>query len=201
MEKKVSSLVSVRSQRGIYARVFAGVVLILGAAAFSYADGNAKVTLDPPAGYHSFSGSTPIITSVDAQSHQVALAIVGAGGSANSGFNFDGYANGDMIIQIPQGWKVTVSFTVQGSLAHSLVIVPWSNRSLNGPIQEAFPGSGVADPTNGYAQGDPPQTFSFTASSPGQYAMVCAVPGHVDIGMWDEMDVVAGLDAPGVFVR
>jgi len=173
--------------------------VVLFAAALCISAGSAFAA--PPSGYSPYTGSEPIIASVDSQTNTVTLNLVGAEGNNNDGYNFNTYANGDMIIDIPQGWTVNVTFTVQGQTAHSAVIVPWSNRSGNSFIQDAFPGSGVTGARSGYTQDDPPQHFTFTASSAGQYAIICAVPGHVDVGMWDEMDVVEGLAAPQVYVK
>lgn len=105
-----------------------------------------------------------------------------------------------MVIKIPEGWKVTVNFTVDSSLSHSLVVAPWSERQA-GSFTPAFDGSDTPNYSTGIHKGDPAVRFSFAAATAGQYAMVCAVPGHDDLGMWDELDVVTGLAKPEVLVK
>ncbi|HUX21454.1 MAG TPA: sulfocyanin-like copper-binding protein [Spirochaetia bacterium] len=165
------------------------------------AAGSAAST-DPPAttALKPYTGSDTIIGSADAQSRSVTLNIIGGQGDAGSGFNFNGYANGDMVIKIPVGWKVTVNFTVESSLSHSLVVAPWAQRQA-GSFTPAFGGAATPNYSTGIHKGDPAVQFSFPATSAGQYAIVCAVPGHDDLGMWDELDVVGGLAKPEVLVK
>jgi len=151
-------------------------------------------------GLKPYSGSDTIIGSSSTSAKSVTLNIIGAQRGSSNSFNFNGYSNGNMVIKIPEGWKVTVHYTVQGSLAHSAIIVPWSQRQASS-FTKAFPGSAIPDYQSGITSGDPPATFSFTASSAGRYAIVCAVPGHDDLGMWDEIDVVSGLAKPDVLVK
>jgi len=122
----------------------------------------------------SYSGSDKILA-FDAASKRVTINLIAGEGSAGNGFNFNGYANGDMSIQVPIGWRVKV--------------------------RAAFPGSAAADFRSGIEKGDDPQTFSFIASRAGEYAIVCGVPGHIDAGMWDALEVVDTLSAPQVLVK
>ncbi len=157
-------------------------------------------TTDPPPGYKPYSGSDHIIASTNQESKSVTLDIVGGQGNAGSGFNFNGYSNGDMIVEVPEGWKVSVDFTVDSSLSHSIIITPWSQRQAAG-FTKAFNGAAIPNYSSGIHKGDPAAHFSFEASKAGKYAMVCAVPGHNDLGMWDQFDVVSGLAKPEVLVK
>jgi len=144
---------------------------------------------------------TDVIAAGDPATRTATVHLIGGEGSVAKGFNFNGFANGDMHIQVPTGWKVDVSLTVAGKIPHSAIIVPFSERTKGFAFQAAFPGSTVADYRMGIMSGDPPKTFSFTASTAGKYAIVCGVPGHDGLGMWDEFDVVAGLKQPVVLVK
>jgi sulfocyanin len=172
------------------------------AAAKAMTAAGASASTDPPQAkaLKPYTGSDSIIGSADAHSKSVTLNIVGGQGNAGSGFNFNGYANGDMVIKIPEGWKVTVNFTVDSSLSHSLVVAPWAQRQA-GSFTPAFSGAATPNYSTGIHKGDSAEQFSFPATSAGQYAIVCAVPGHDDLGMWDELDVVSGLAKPEVLVR
>ena len=116
--------------------------------------------------------------------------------------NFNGFADGNMQVQVPTGWKVRISLTVGGgTLAHSVLIVPWMEKDKAGHWGLAFPKAAVADYAAGMEAGDAPQTFAIVADKPGLYGLICGVPGHVAMGMWDEFDVVDNLAAPQVLVK
>jgi len=162
---------------------------------------NAVMTAAPAAAsLVPYAGADAIVSGNPATMTATVHLIAGQGSIAK-GFNFNGYANGDMHVRVPTGWKVNVSLTVAGKIPHSAIIVPFSERTKGFAFQAAFPGSTVADYRMGIMSGDPPKTFSFTATTAGKYAIVCGVPGHDGLGMWDEFDVVNGLRQPDVLVK
>lgn len=148
-----------------------------------------------------YAGTDKILVA-DEKTKKLTVHLVGAEGDAAKGMNFNGFANGDLQIQVPTGWKVTFSFTVGGgTMAHSALIVPWEQKDKPSHWKLAFPHAAVADYTSGIEAGDGAQKFTFTADKAGQYGLICGVAGHVAMGMWDEFDVVDGLPAPQVLVR
>ena len=148
-----------------------------------------------------YSGKDTILAT-DAKNKKVTVALIAAQGDVAMGMNFNGYSNGDLQIQVPTGWKVKVTMKVgSGSMAHSALIVPWTEKAQKSKWTLAFSHSAVADYTSGIEAGDAPQSFTITASKAGQYALICGVPGHIKKGMWDEFDVVDGLTAPQVLVK
>ncbi len=160
------------------------------------ASGSTSIAMSGMAPY---SGSDRILTS-DTSSKSVSIDLVAAEGSAASGFNFNGYAKGAMAIEVPTGWSVKVIFTDASSTPHSALIVPWNERHA-AIFHPAFTGSATPDYRSGIEKGDSAQSFSFTADKAGQYALVCGVPGHDDLGMWDSFDVIDNLAAPRVLVK
>jgi len=169
-----------------------------GAAAASGAASGAAVSNGAAVSLVAYSGNDRVL-STNAASRTVTVNLVAGQGASANGFNFNGYANGDMHIQVPTGWRVKVSMVDQSQTPHSALIVPWNQRQ-GGMLQPAFTGSAPADFRSGMEQGDDPLTFTFTAGKAGQYAIVCGVPGHIDAGMWDAFDVVDSLAAPRVLV-
>jgi sulfocyanin len=127
----------------------------------------------------------------DAATHTAALTLIAGYNDAQSGFNFNGAGNGNMVISIPVGARVTVTFSNKGSLPHSAVVTPWSNRTGTSGFPAAFSGSSSPNPASGITAGTT-QHFSFTAVKEGKYAIVCAVPGHAAAGMWDVFTVTHG---------
>jgi len=124
---------------------------------------------------------------VDNTKKSAVLVLDAAMGSVNSGFNFDGYAKGQMVVSIPAGWKVTARCTNDSkTVPHSCAIVTKAGSTV-----PAFTGSATPSPTTGLAPGKS-ATFSFTPTTPGTYRIDCLVPGHDPAGMWDTLQVTNG---------
>jgi plastocyanin len=104
-----------------------------------------------------------------------------------TGFNYDGYSNGQMTVCVPQGWKVTMKCNNKATVAHSCVVVEGQETN------PAFTGAQTTNPTVGVQPGDS-QSFTFTANHTGQYRIVCLVPGHVEAGMWIRFNVTSAGD-------
>src|SRR5579875_2266810 len=62
--------------------------------------------------------------------------------SQNSGLNFNGFANGELVVTVPTGWTVKISYTNKESMPHSIGITDWSDRNAGtGTFPAAFSGS------------------------------------------------------------
>jgi hypothetical protein len=140
----------------------------------------------------------PSILSIDKNARVVTVRLVAP--EAQSGLSFNGFKSGAMVVKIPLGWKVNVDLKVESTLKHSALIVPWDERTSS-TLHSAFPGAEPDHYQIGIGKGQADEIFSFTASKAGRYAIVCGVPGHDVAGMWDELDVTAGLDAPKVLTQ
>ena len=130
----------------------------------------------------------------NAAARTASLTLVAGYNGANNGFNFDGYGRGQLLVQVPLGWRVAVTCTNAGSMRHSCAIV-------HGPMTAvpAFPGATTADPTLGLGKGKTAR-FAFTASRAGTYRIACLVPGHEEARMWDVL-VVGGVKRPTIRTR
>jgi len=137
---------------------------------------------------------------IDAANKSATINLVGSEGNAAYGMNFNNFAKGGMVVRVPLGWSVTVSLVVNSNLKHSAEIVPWAQREGE-DFTPSFAGSDPKDAAVGIGKGAPKVEYTFRADRTGQYAVVCAVPGHAEAGMWDEFDVVAGADAPQLLVK
>ena len=133
----------------------------------------------------------PLVT-WSAAKHVVQWTVVAGGSGQNGGMNFDGYANGDMTLVVPIGWRVALKFQNASLMPHSAMVVPYGDReraSFDASML-AFPGAETPNPSQGEPKGTQHELV-FTASRVGTYALVCAVPGHALAGMWDKL-VVSG---------
>lgn len=116
------------------------------------------------------------------------LTVVSGYNGVNGGYNFDGAANGFLVVRIPTGWRVTVVFHNNSIFAHSLAVVADA-----GATAPAFSGAGLSSDalTAGINQGQTVK-MQFVAGAPGTYRLACLVPSHEADGMWDRFIVTSG---------
>ena len=121
--------------------------------------------------------------------HTATLTLIAGYHGANSGFNYDGYSHGQMVVSVPVGYTVTVKLTNQGSLPHSAAVVSGSPTSTT----VAFAGASAPSQniSTGIAIGQSAH-FHFTPKAPGTFYIVCLVPGHEQLGMWMKLVVSPG---------
>jgi sulfocyanin len=135
---------------------------------------------------------------IDSTTKTVNFDITAAKTSNNNGFNFNGYSKGQLTITVPVNWHVKVTFSNESSaIPHSAEIVPFSQHANSSGFTEAFTGSATPKPMLGITKGES-QSFSFTASESGKYALVCAVPGHSSDGLWDNFTVSSNVNSPSI---
>jgi FtsP/CotA-like multicopper oxidase with cupredoxin domain len=144
------------------------------------------------------SSEAPPIT-YDSAARTVSLSLTAG---MSGGYTFNGYMGGALVVKVPAGAVVKVTMrNAAPDVSHSVLVAPWSDRVKGSGFTPAFPGAAPAGVEAGITAHDPPLRFTFTASAPGTYALVCGVPGHALIGMWDEFDVVDGLKTPSVTAK
>ncbi|WP_231862805.1 sulfocyanin-like copper-binding protein [Alicyclobacillus mali (ex Roth et al. 2021)] len=143
----------------------------------------------------------PLIT-WNAAHRLVEWTVVAGDGGENGGMNFDGYANGEMTLVVPVGWRVEIHFQNASFTPHSAMVVPESvrNRSSFDASLMAFPGAETPNPSEGSSKGAA-ANVAFTVSRAGDYALVCAVPGHALAGMWDKLVVSSQAKQPSLLVN
>lgn len=138
----------------------------------------------------------------DKDAKRVNLEIVAASTQANSGWNFNGYADGDLTIGVPLDWTVQIHFrTRDGNYPHSVMIVEIEDpMPVNGDEATlAFPRAFSLNYTSGFL---PPKedTFDFKVNRTGRFWLFCGVPPHGRAGMWDYFVVSDEISEPYVEV-
>lgn len=138
----------------------------------------------------------------DSTTRTVYFKLIAADGDVNGGMNFNGFANGGFTLTVPLGWRVDISFTNDSFMPHSAMVVPYAEHDSDAfdNSMVAFPGAETPNPVVGSSKGSQ-QTFSFTASQTGTYAVVCAVPGHAMAGMWDTLVVSSSASKPSYSIH
>ncbi len=122
----------------------------------------------------------------DAAARLARVTLVAAYDGTNSGFNFDGYARGQLAWTVPLGWRVRVTCVNRGPLRHSCVVV--QGLAATTP---AFAGATTPQPAVGLLAGRT-ATFTFRATRTGVFRFACLVPGHEAARMYDVLRVVRG---------
>jgi sulfocyanin SoxE-like protein len=134
--------------------------------------------------------------SFHASAKTVSLRLIAAYNDVYDGFNFNGYGKGQVLVDVPRGWRVNVRcMNGSSSMRHSCAIV----RGVGGTTP-AFPGAASPRARDGL----PPHraaAFSFVATSLGTYRIVCLVPAHEQDGMWDVLDVTRARSPAVVLLR
>jgi hypothetical protein len=165
--------------------VVAAAALVAVAACGGDSDGSARTRLAD-------ASSPPLSLSSDPAARAVSFTLVASYNGANSRINFDGYSDGNVEIDIPQGWSVTINCSNKGPLNHSCAVV--ADEAASQPL---FTGASTPNPGAGLAAGQQ-AGFTFKPDRAGTFRIVCLVPGHEAEGMWIVFKVV-GSGSPAAY--
>ena len=138
---------------------------------------------------------------VDEDARTVTIDLVAGETSANNSWNFNGYANGEATVVVPEGYAVTVNFENRDPVVYHSVAVLERQDAYPAMFDNPMPVFDGAMTTNATslseatAPGGGTETITFTASSAGEYALVCPVPAHAVTGMWIGFEVSAAGEA------
>ena len=137
----------------------------------------------------------------DSVTKTVTYPIVSGLTSANSAWNFNGFANGRMTIVVPLGAAVVMPFSnMDGNVPHSFGVTNDNPRNIPpvpGPI--VFPGAETRRFETGLRSTER-DIVRFTADKAGRYMFPCGVPGHAVGGMWIRFEVSPTARRPEVRV-
>ncbi len=120
---------------------------------------------------------------VDARDKVATVTLIGGYDGTNNGFNFDGYARGELLVSVPRGWLVRVTCTNRAPIRHSCAVVQGPRSAT-----PAFRGATIPSPVVGLMQGKTAR-FAFRASRTGVFRFACLVPGHEAARMYDVLQV------------
>lgn len=141
--------------------------------------------------------TVPAWMKVDEAAKTVSADIEAGKTPDNNHWNFNGYYNGNATMTVPAGYKVRIQMkNSDPAVAHSIGVDSKTGEfppMFQSP-KPVFPGAISEDPTSlqGGTQPGKSTTISFTADKPGQYSLVCYMPGHAATGMWMHFNVTEG---------
>ncbi len=117
------------------------------------------------------------------------LAACGGGGSSSGGGNtsisstLTDFKFEPNTWSVPAGKTITLKLTNNGAVEHTWVLV-------KSPVTPPAPQGGGDAIFQAKVQPGQTQTFTFTApSAPGDYEVICDVPGHLEAGMDGKLTV------------
>lgn len=130
----------------------------------------------------------------DAAARQVTFDVIAGYNGVNGALNFNGFADGELTVIVPLGWRVVMPFSNRdGVLPHSAQIIDDVRPIPPGPVESAFQRAYSTKLAQGLAAGQT-DVIRFRANRAGKFMIFCAVPGHGLAGMWIGLDVVEGAE-------
>lgn len=143
--------------------------------------------------------TTPAWYVVDNTARTVHLTLIAGETAVNNYWNYNGATNGSLAITVPEGYTVTIEQVNRDpNMAHSIGILPLpANFAMPPQANPVFPGAISQNPTSMIDATMPGETesISFVASTAGNYGLVCLIPGHSAVGMWQYFNVSADGEA------
>jgi len=117
------------------------------------------------------------------------LTLIAGETTENNSWNYNGYFGGEGELFVPAGTEVTITLENQDqNMAHSVGVGEGrSNFPANfTDPQPVFAGGMTENPTS-LTEATLPgetETITFVADQPGEYSLICYVPGHAAVGMY-----------------
>ena len=133
--------------------------------------------------------ATPAWLKANVRARTAYLTLIAGWSDANGGLNFDGYSDGKMVVTVPLGWHVRVTFSNRSAAPHSVEVIAYHTPVPEIGFRAAFKNAHSPDPIDGITQDHRPQQFAFVAARADRYMIICGVPGHASSGMWERLVV------------
>jgi sulfocyanin len=128
--------------------------------------------------------------SFDAGTRMVQFKLTAGLTGLNGALNFNGFRDGELTFIVPAGWTVVMNFyNHDGMLPHSAQVAPNQTPVPLRAMDQAAIARAYSDKVE---EGLPPEgrdKIRFTAQPPGDYLILCGVPGHARSGMWIRLHV------------
>jgi len=132
--------------------------------------------------------SMPEWFSVDDAARTAHITLVAGSTPDNNYWNFNGYIRGQIGLNVPEGYTVTIDLVNEDpNMAHSVgVSSELSNFAMPPATVPVFEGAITQNPASMIDATMPgeSETITFVAGTAGQYTLVCYIPGHSAVGMW-----------------
>lgn len=126
---------------------------------------------------------------VNSSAKMVILALTGSATPANNGLNFNGFADGNLTMTVPTGWRVIFYYHNKSeSKGHHPAVVPYASQIPDGVVPPAFKGAETGSP--GYLViPNGRHTVNFKAERAGEFLLICENPTHASQGEYIRFNV------------
>ena len=134
--------------------------------------------------------STPDWMKVDHDAKTVKLEVIAGMTDAYNHWNFNGFAQGEATIVVPEGYAISIAFQNNDPyMVHSIGVGEKMDvyPTMYTDVSPSFEGAISSSPTdmvNATAAAGGSEKITFVASAAGEYALVCYIPAHAMSGMW-----------------
>lgn len=116
----------------------------------------------------------------------------------NGALNFNGFADGNLTLSVPQGWSVVMNFrNHDGMLPHSAEVIPDTHPLPIVAVAPAFPRAVTVRLAEGLVS-EQTDDLRFIADKGGSYLIFCGVSGHGAAGMWVRLEVSGSVSTPSL---
>lgn len=122
---------------------------------------------------------------VDAQSRTAVVTLIAGYPASDFQFNYNGYGNGQLQLEVPVGWQITVQCANRSTVNQSCAVV--TDGHATEPLQ---PDWATPDPRHGLNPGES-ASFVFTPQNTGSYRIASLVAGSEASGMWLDLLVTS----------
>jgi len=142
----------------------------------------------------------PSWMSYDAAKKQVHFELVAAWSANNNGYNFNGYIEDELSINVPPDWDVTMTLiNLDGNAPHSIVMTePYTDDDMPDELTGEFAIFERAYTDEAYANESMTMSFKPTV---GDYWVFCGVKSHGVNGMWVKFTVDAKINTPMIEIK
>ncbi len=141
----------------------------------------------------------PSWMSYDEQKQQVSFQLVATWSANNNGYNYNGYYQDDITIQVPTDWLVSITLINRdGNAPHSIVLTEPYTDDIPDELTGEFAVLSRAYTDAVYANESTSMKFKAKA---GDYWLFCGVKDHGINGMWIKFKTDINIKTPFIEIK
>ena len=120
---------------------------------------------------------------LDSQTKTAVLTLIAGYPASDYQFNYNGYTDGQLVLQVPVGWQLTVQCANRSTVNNSCAVV--ADARATDPVDPSWT---TPNPQEGLKPGES-ASFVFAPQESAEYRIASLVPGSEASGMWLELKV------------
>ncbi|HET9781016.1 MAG TPA: sulfocyanin-like copper-binding protein [Candidatus Dormibacteraeota bacterium] len=120
---------------------------------------------------------------VDPQTKTAVLTLIAGYPASDYQFNYNGYTDGQLVLEVPVGWQLTVQCANHSTINNSCAVV--ADAQATAPVDPSWT---TPDPQQGLKPGES-ASFVFAPQAAAEYRIASLVAGSEASGMWLDLKV------------